>query len=141
MGTVWTLVENYHLKIKIWINSYCYGKLTVMDRQRNFLTDLHINTNINYFQKIIMRSITISSPLATVKLYWGRKMSKSRSPFVDMRVQNNFLEFKNDEKITALFNGVNFLCIFFTLRNWYDARDRKFWVKFVNWNFSLTIRV
>ena len=54
-------------------------------------------------------------------------MSKSRSPFVDMRtVQNNFLEFKNDEKITALFNGVNFLCIFFTLQNWYDARDRKF---------------
>ena len=53
-------------------------------------------------------------------------MSKSRSPFVDMRVKDNFLEFKNDEKITALFNGVNFLCIFFTLRNWYDARDRKF---------------
>ena len=29
-------------------------------------------------------------------------MSKSRSPFADMRVQNNFLVFKNYEKITAL---------------------------------------
>ena len=29
-------------------------------------------------------------------------MSKSRSPFVDMRVQSNFLVFKNYEKITAL---------------------------------------
>ena len=38
-------------------------------------------------------------------------MSKSRSPFVDMRVQNNFLVFKNYEKITALFNGLNVLCI------------------------------
>ena len=38
-------------------------------------------------------------------------MSKSRSPFVDMRVQNNFLVFKNYEKITAVFNGLNFLCI------------------------------
>ena len=38
-------------------------------------------------------------------------MSKSRSPFVDLRVQNNFLVFKNYEKITVLFNGLNFLCI------------------------------
>ena len=29
-------------------------------------------------------------------------MSKSRSPFGDMRVQDNFLVFKNYEKITAL---------------------------------------
>ena len=60
-----------------------------------------------------------------------------------MRVQNNFLEFKNDEKITALFNGLNFLCII-PLRyktDKYYTRDRNFWVKFVNSNFSLTIRV
>ena len=38
-------------------------------------------------------------------------MSKSKSPFVHMRVQNNFLVFTNYEKITALFNGLNFLCI------------------------------
>ena len=28
-----------------------------------------------------------------------------------MRVQNNFLVFKNFEKITAVFNDLNFLCI------------------------------
>ena len=33
-------------------------------------------------------------------------MSKSRSPFVDMRVQNNFLVFKNYEKITAYETGM-----------------------------------
>ena len=42
-------------------------------------------------------------------------MTKS-SPFVDVRVQNNFLVFKNYEKITVLFNGLNSLCISFTLR-------------------------
>ena len=40
-------------------------------------------------------------------------MSKSRSPFVDMRVQNNFLVFKNNEKKTALFNGLAEFPVYF----------------------------
>ena len=79
----------------------CHGQT------KKFLTDLH-KIQYNLLSKIII--IIISSPLATVELYRGRKMSKSRSPFVDMRVQNNFLVFKNCKKITALFNGLNFLC-------------------------------
>ena len=93
MGTLWTLVENYHLNIKICINSYFYAKLSWTDKEiSNWSTHKY---NINYFQLSII-IIIISSRLATFESYWGRKMSKSRSLFVDMCVQNNLLVFKNN---------------------------------------------
>ena len=51
-------------------------------------------------------------------------MSKSKHPFYDKRDKK--ILFIIIRKLPSLFNGLNFLCISFSLRNWYDPRDRPF---------------
>ena len=113
--SVFSLVSDRWLLARTWIrkNTDCFAVCKL------------IYTHVKY--KLVPKNNIFSTA------WLGNKMSKSRSrPFFDKRLKKLFIIIQKwENNFTALFNGLNFLCISFSLRNWYDARDRKFIVKFI----------